>query len=838
MWSYITMLLTIFDNLSKNRKQLNTCKHVVIILIFHTTSCQSVNKLTINQESPAKRYNASYLLKKLFLMRRDIPLSRFKSLPESNQGLTRLDHLERQKQYGLNDIIESGINPWFALARNTCKDPMIWFLIATGLIYAVLGSYTEAITLLIAIVPLISMDAFLHRRTQASTEGLSRQLAQNARVLRDGVVLNISATNLVPGDLVRVAAGESFPADGLILRGDDLQVDESALTGEAMPVIKRPLSALPSIPDSHEHIIWIESDHWGLAGTRLLTGTTELRVVFTGKQTLYGEIVQATLTGKQEKTPLQHAIASLVALLMVSAGIMCFILAAVRLHQGYGWIDALISAATLAVAALPEEFPVVFTVFLGVGVYRLARQKVLVRRSVSVENIGRVTCVCSDKTGTLTEGRLRLEHLVPAEGIAEQDLLYWASLASRKETGDPMDMAILERFSEQPRAITPGIVLATYPYTEQRRRETTIIRLNGHITAVSKGSPEILLEMSSLTPSQRSVWLAQVNRLASASHKVLACLRWDIGEFWAGGEPDQSGFFVGLLACEDPVRPGVTDAVRQCREAGIRVIMVTGDHPITAASVAREIGLINQSDGVVLGDELVMQLEQGNTAILEQLSVVARAMPMQKLSLVQALKAKGEIVAVTGDGVNDVPALQSADIGIAMGERSTRSAREVASIVLLQDNFNIIVRAIAEGRQLFHNLQLSFQYILLMHIPLVLTAILIPLMGYPILYLPIHIVWYETIIHPSALLVFQELPTHGPLKPIRKRQAARFFSCAEWSLVAIIDILLTLLILWSYDRSLFPGQDIEHARTMAMIALSCASASATALLSGLRTFSA
>lgn len=771
-------------------------------------------------------------------MRRDIPLSRFRSLPESNQGLTRQEYLKRQKQYGLNNIIESGANPWFELAKNTSKDPMIWFLIATGLIYAGLGSHTEAITLLIAIVPLVSMDAFLHRRAQASTESLGQQLAQNARVLRDSVMLNISATDLVPGDLVLLAAGESFPADGLILRGDDLQADESSLTGEAFPVTKRPLTTLPRTVDNHEHVIWIDSDQWGLAGTRLLTGTAELRVVFTGKQTLYGEIVHAAMSSKGEKTPLQHAIANLVTLLMVSAAIMCFILAAVRLHQGYDWIDALISAVTLAVAALPEEFPVVFTVFLGVGVYRLARQKVLVRQSVSVENIGRVTCVCSDKTGTLTEGRLRLEHLVAAEGITEQDLLYWASLASRKETGDPMDMAILERFTNQPCSIAPGIVLATYPYTEQRRRETTIIRVNGRIIAVSKGSPEMLLEMSNLTLSQRSVWLAQVNQLAATSHKVLACLRWDIGEFWAGGEPDQNGQFAGLLACEDPIRPGVIDAIRQCRDASIRVIMVTGDHPVTAASVAREIGLIDQSDGVVLGDELVLQLEQGNTAILKQLSVVARAMPMQKLSLVQALKAKGEIVAVTGDGVNDVPALQSADIGIAMGERGTRSAREVASIVLLQDNFNTIVRAIAEGRQLFRNLQLSFQYILLMHIPLVITAIFIPLMGYPILYLPIHIVWYETIIHPTALLVFQELPTQGPLKPIRKRQAARFFSRTEWSLIAITGTLLTLFILWSYHRSLFPGQNIEHARAMTMAILGCASASATALLSGLRTFSA
>lgn len=288
-------------------------------------------------------------------------------------------------------------NPWLDLARDTLKDPMIWFLVGTGLVYAVLGSYTEAVTLLIAILPLVGMDAFLHRRTQASTEGLSRQLAQTARVVRDGQATDVPAIDLVPGDLVRVAAGEPFPADGLIVGGENLQADESSLTGEAYPVAKCHLPGRPEAGDSNS-VVWIEGAHWGFAGTRLLTGLAELRVVFTGVETLYGQIVHAAVSGDRERTPLQAAIGNLVSLLAVGAGVLCLILAGVRLRQGHEWVDALVSAATLAVAALPEEFPVVFSVFLGVGVYRLARRKALVRRVVSVENIGRVTCVCSDKT--------------------------------------------------------------------------------------------------------------------------------------------------------------------------------------------------------------------------------------------------------------------------------------------------------------------------------------------------------------------------------------------------------------------------------------------------------
>lgn len=765
-------------------------------------------------------------------MRRDIPAARMNDLPDDSCGLSAIDVDDRRTRYGRNDILEVAGSPWLELARDTLRDPMIWFLTGTGLVYAVLGSYAEAVTLVAAILPLIGMDAFLHRRTRASTAALGRQLAQTARVIRDGALVEIPAGELVPGDRVRVETGEPFPADGLIVAGEHLQADESSLTGEAYPVPKQALTTMPAVSDE---AVWIDGAHWGFAGTRLLTGRAELTVVYTGEQTLYGEIVRAAAAGERERTPLQTAISNLVALLIAAAGVLCLILAGVRLRQGHGWVDALVSAATLAVAALPEEFPVVFTMFLGVGVYRLARRKALVRRGVSVENVGRITCICSDKTGTITEGRLRLEHLKPAADVTEDELLRWAAFASRKETGDPMDTAILDRLEKRGITAAADAVIATYPYTEQRRRETVAVRIGGRIHAASKGAPEVLLAMANVSEAERIEWASRVDRLAAQGHKVLACVCWHLDEAWSGGEPDRGGGFAGLLAFEDPIRDGVIEALRECRDAGIRVVMVTGDHPATAAGVARGIGL---NGGIVLGDELVRRLDDGAALSVGEFDVVARALPAQKLTLVRALKAEGEIVAVTGDGVNDVPALQAADIGIAMGERGTRSAREIASIVLLDDNFSTIVRAIAEGRQLFRNLQLSFQYLLLIHIPLVITATFIPLIGHPILYLPVHIVWLETLIHPTALLVFQELPARERLRPVPKRREARFFSGGEWFLIAMIGALITALILWAYDRSLLPGGNVEHARAMAMVALTCASAAATAVLSRLRTKSA
>ena len=760
-------------------------------------------------------------------MRRQAPVDRLRDLP-AGRGLTAAEVRARRASYGPNDIVEVAPHPWWDLIRDTARDPMIWFLVGTGGLYGLLGDTIEAATLFAATLPLIAMDAVLHRRARASTEGLQSHLVAWARVERDGRAMEIPAFEIVPGDLVLVSAGDPFPADGLIVSGEELKTDESMLTGEAYPVRKRSLTEVPS--DAPEPAI--EGEHWGFAGTRLLTGRAGLRVVFTGGETLYGEIVRSATRGTQERTPLQMAIAGLVSVLVAAAAVVCVILAMVRLRQGYGWVDALLSASTLAVAALPEEFPVVFTFFLGVGVYRLAKQRALVRRAVSVENIGRTTWICSDKTGTITEGRLRLTHLLPADGISGERLLFLASIASLRSAGDPLDAAILREAGAAP----PGTdVLATFPFTEARKRETAVIRdRDGALLASTKGAAELLLGMSSLSETERDAWEGRITKLATDGHKVIACAWRPLDTaIWVGGEPDRDLRLGGLLAFEDPVRAGVAEAVQACREAGIHTIMVTGDHPATARAVAREIGLGEPAPAIISGDELEERLEHRGAHGLDTVDVIARAVPAQKLRLVQALEAAGHVVAVTGDGVNDVPALQAADIGIAMGERGTRSAREVAAIVLLDDNFRTIVRAIGEGRQLFRNLERSFAYLLMIHIPLVTTAALIPLAGYPLLYLPIHIVWLEIIIHPTAMLAFQD-PWKGSLA-VGARPPAGFFSRRDWLLIGTTGLLLASLVGAGYVRSLGSDDNVAHARAMALATLTFGSVAITAALSRLRT---
>jgi Ca2+-transporting ATPase len=764
-------------------------------------------------------------------MHRPVAKQKIAGLEHGESGLSTTEAEQRRARYGYNDIVETPPAGWRDVFRDSVKDPMLWFLAATSALFAAVGDYTEALVMAGAIVPLLGMDAFLHRRTQASTQGLRSRLAETASALRGDAWTEVRAIDLVPGDLVRVTPGASFPADGLIVGGEWLQADESTLTGESFPVAKTALGG--ELTQGSEPLV--DGEHWGFAGTRLLTGEARVRIVDTGAATMYGEIVRSAVHAGHARTPLQHAIANLVTLLLAAAAALCLVLAWIRLRQGHGIVDALVSALTLAVAALPEEFPIVFTFSLGVGIFRLARHQALVRRAVVVENIGRVTCICSDKTGTLTEGRIRLAHYLPAEGVTQTELAAIAALASRADSGDPLDQAVLA--AARGRSIDLE-KLATFPFTEDRRRETAAFRARaGGIVVATKGAPETILSVCRLTADEGVVWAERVRELAAGAHKVIACAQRELTEeAWTGTEPDGGYRLVGLLACEDPVRDGVVDAVREAAAAGIRIIMITGDHTATARAVAHEVGIGGPAPRTIEGDRLESELAENGPAEVLDVDVIARAVPAQKLRIVQALQQRGEIVAVTGDGVNDVPALHAADIGIAMGERGTRSAREAGAIVLLDDNFRTIVSAIREGQQIFRNLRSSFAYLLMIHIPLVATATLIPLAGYPLLYLPIHIVWLELIIHPTALLVFQASSATAGLEPLREhRRARRFFSGWQWLVVLAAGLTITLVVLAGYERSLGGEPNVEHARTMALMTLVLASTTLTAILSRLST---
>lgn len=737
-----------------------------------------------------------------------------------DDGLDAAQVLAARRRYGPNEVVPEASRRWFDVVRDSARDPMLWFLLAAAALFGLLGQATEAVVLLAALLPLAGMDVYLHHRTVASTASLASRLATRARVLRDGAWADLPSAELVPGDLVEIGAGSYFPADGLLIAGAGLQCDESSLTGEALPVAKHPLSAgdirAARVPDRH----------WGTAGTRLLTGTARMRVVRTGARTRYGELARAALGGPHEGTPLQRAIGDLVARVLVAALALCLLLGAVRVTQGHGWADAVLSAITLAVAALPEEFPVVYAFFLGLGAFRLARRRALVRRAVAVENIGRISCILSDKTGTLTAGVLTLTHRRPAPGVDDAALLRCARRAAREESGDPLDQALLSTAAPP----ETGLRLAVFPFTEHRRRETSIWQepQAGAAAACTKGAPETVLALCDLPPAEREAWRERVRELPAGGRKVIACAQRAVASDAALQEPVGEFMFVGLLAFADPPRPGVAEAVRDCAAMGIRILMVTGDHPATAQAIATDIGLGGGRPEVVALDAA----EDAGEVLRRRpgLHVVARATPAQKLQLVQALREHGELVAVTGDGVNDVPALREADVGVAMGERGTRAAREAAAIVLVDDNFRTIHDAVTEGRRLFAQLQVAFAYLLLVHMPLVLGAALVPLLGQPLLFLPIHIVWLELVIHPTALLGFQDLRA-GPATP---RPGPRFFPPAAWATIIAVGTFTSAAVILGYVLAVGPDQDAAHGRAMALGILLSSSCAMTLALAGSR----
>jgi Ca2+-transporting ATPase len=727
-------------------------------------------------------------------------LDRLSTLPGGEGGLTATDVESLRARYGDNRIVEPPRHRFWHALRDAASDPMLWFLLVVSALFFATGETLEASVLLLAMLPLLGMDAFLHRRTQLSTSALASRLASEAMALRDGTWQRIAASALVPGDRVRVGSGEAIPADGLWRAVEALQVDESSLSGESVPVRKQ------IAQDSK-----LRSEHWSFAGTRVLAGRGELQVLGTGADSRYGELVRLAVSTTQPRTPLQQAVTRLVLQLVWIALALCLLLAAVRLWQGQGWMDALLSGLTLAIAALPEEFPVVLSLFLGVGVFRLARRNALVRRAVAVEDIGRVSVLCTDKTGTLTEGRLRLRELRPLAALSTEQLAQRAAQSVAIDSTDPLDLCL--RHEAAPSAPVPA-VQQRFPFTEDRRRETVLLIEGETQIARMKGAPETVLRACAIDASEAAHWQAEAQSLAARGLKVLALaerLIDDAAEVTS--EPDHGYRLLGLLGFGDPLRAGVPAALVRCRAQGLRVVMLTGDHPATAAAIAVEAGLCEGAPRVVSLDDAV------SPEALARADVVARAQPKQKLALVQALQATGVAVAVTGDGVNDVPALKAADVGIAMGERGTQAAREAAAIVLLDDDFATLAGAIAEGRALYRNLRASFAYLLLVHLPFVLSAALVPAFGGPLLFLPIHIVWLELIIHPSAMLGFQrEADGVDEAAPTR---AGQLFDARVWRRLLLGAALGCVAVLLAQALPTWMGGAGSDAlpRTLAVAAL-------------------
>ena len=697
------------------------------------------------------------------------------------EGLTALEADRRLREVGPNRLSDEGRRRLLELLE-PLADPMALMLLAAGAVYLALGEVRDGIVLLVALVPVLGVDVFLEMRSREALRKLSQQLQPRARVLRDGRECEIATESLVPGDLLMLREGDVLPADGAVTFSANFAVDESQLTGEAEPIDK---------PVGAEFF----------AGSLVLAGHARGEITATGARTKFAGIAALVAAAGGSPSPLQRKTARVVRMLGIVALFVAGLVLALEMLRGEPFGRALLAAIGVAMAAIPEEFPLVFTLFLALGAYRLSSRGVLVRRLASVETLGSTTVVCVDKTGTLTRGSFALEALTPLDGATQEELLDTAALACELEPADPMERAILARAGSQPIAWQ---LVEDYPFEPAGKHMTHLWRRGGDYRVAAKGALEGILEHC--PHADRSRALEENARLAGAGMRVLAVAgrtSQTRGESRSADEQDLR--LLGLLGFRDPLRPEVPAAVAECRSAGIAIKMITGDHALTARAIAAEAGL--PADAVVTGDQ--------PPEVLRRASVLARVRPEQKHAVVEALQQAGEIVAMTGDGINDAPALRRADIGVAMGQRGTAVARAAADLVLLHDDFGALVATIREGRRIFGNLQRAFLYLVAFHIPVVGLAVLPPLLGMPMLLLPVHLVWLELLVHPISALVFEgePLPRDAMSRPPRDPKAP-LLPRALVTRSAISGSLITALALALFAWRLRDGE--TAARSLAV----------------------
>lgn len=690
------------------------------------------------------------------------------------QGLTAIEAARRLRVHGPNELPAATQHAWRAVMVDVLREPMFLLLLAGALIYLAIGAVADGVLLLICVVCVIGLTMFQSSRTVHAVEALSRLAEPSARVIRDGVRRRIAARELTVGDLVELTEGERIPADALLRRSRHFAVDESLLTGESMPVVKRPSvtvsrlalpgsDGLPDDPGKGASLF---------AGSLITAGQGLAEVIKIGRETELAHLGLALRAIDTERTPLQRETGRVVRKIALGGLLACLLVVIVYgLTRGgdvEAWKQGALAGIAMAMSVLPEEFAVVLTVFLALGAWRMSRRNVLTRRFPVIEALGAATVLCVDKTGTLTENRMALATLWPSaqpwvEPAAENtlqeapaELLRVAAQAAGHDSFDPMDRSLREECQRLLRLDRNRRLLREYPLSA----ETPVVgcvwqidRTNWELAV--KGAPETILDWCVMSDDYRAQVQREMAELAGRGLRVLGVAAAQgstqtLPEVLA----DFSLKWLGLVAFADPLRSGVAEAVGQCHAAGIRVIMITGDNPLTARAIASEAGI--PADSIHTGADLAAWDDDRLQTEIMRAHIFARVAPRDKLRLVEALKRAGEVVAMTGDGVNDAPALKSAHIGIAMGERGTQVAREAAALIVLDDTFESIVTAIAQGRRIYANIVKASRFILAVHIPIAGLSMLPVLMGdWPLILLPVHIVFLEFIIDPSCALIFE-----------------------------------------------------------------------------------
>ena len=755
------------------------------------------------------------------------------------RGLSELEAAARLAADGPNELPTSKPRSTLRIALEVTREPMFLLLIACGLIYLFTGEVQEAAMLLSFVFVVMGITLYQERKTERALEALRDLSSPRALVIRDGKRRRVSGREVVSGDIMIIVEGDRVPADAVVRACRSLTVDESLLTGESVPVRKTIClenRALSRPGGEDQPFIY--------SGTLIVQGRGVAEVLATGARTEMGKIGKALRTLETERTPLQVATQKLVRDVAL-AGLICASLIVViygltRGNDLQAWLDGFLAGIALIMAMIPEEFPVVLTVFLALGAWRISQNNVLTRRVPALETLGAATVLCVDKTGTLTLNQMsvaRLEvrghhcdiGLLAGEPLPERfhEILEFGILASQSDPFDPLEKALKElgerKLSGTEHLHKNWTLVKDYPLSRALMAMSHVWQSpdGQDLVIAAKGAPEAVMDLCHFDENRKLETTGEIAEMAELGLRVLGVARANFrkGSQLPGEQHDFKFEFIGLLGFKDPVRPSVPGAIKECYEAGIRVVMITGDYPGTAMHIAREIGL-SPADQVITGPELDKMAHEELRKRIRTVNIFARVVPEQKLLLVRALKANGEVVAMTGDGVNDAPALKAAQIGIAMGLRGTDVAREAAAIVLLDDDFSSIVRAVRNGRRIDDNLSKAIAYILAVHVPIAGIALIPVLLGWPLILLPVHIVFLELIIDPACSIAFEaereernvmNRPPRDPRKPLFGRRTIGLSMMQGFSVLAVMLVVFAITI--------FENKGTEEARAMTFTAL-------------------
>lgn len=744
-------------------------------------------------------------------------------------GLSKQEAARRLAADGPNSLPQAGTRPIWRIIAEVMREPMLALLLVGGLIYLLLGDLVEALILLVFASFSVVVTIIQESRTEHVLEALRDLSAPRALVIREGQQIRVAGCEVVQGDIMVLEQGDRIAADAVLLEANDLQIDESLLTGESLPVGKRAAT-------DDEDITALRPGGEGqplvYSGSMATRGNGIACVTATGQATQIGRIGKSLATLDTEAPRLRLETARIVRL-CAAGGLLVALLVLLLYGMTQGqWLDAVLAGISISMAMLPEEFPVVLTIFIAVGAWRISKARVLTRRAGAIETLGSTTVLCTDKTGTLTENRMAVAQLwLPAEGPVEIDLRQGIpdAFARLIDTGifasasvpiDPMEVAIHEagRSSAQPTADVWTFV-HSYGLRPDLLAMSNVWQTPEKVVVTAKGAPEAIATLCRLSPKHSKEMMRAADAMAERGIRVLGVAVAETANHQlAESHLDYHFSLVGLIGLADPLRASVPSAVAECRAAGVRVMMITGDYAKTARSIALQAGI---ADGEILTGTELEALNRAQLAErLRSVTICARIMPEQKLRIVEALKAAGEIVAMTGDGVNDAPSLKAAHIGIAMGQRGTDVAREASAIVLLDDDFGAIVKAITLGRRIYDNIRKAMAFIFAVHVPIAGFALMPLLLGLPILFGPIHIALLEMVIDPVCAFVFEaeeeepNIMTRPPRAPDE-----RLFS---WTMISwsVFQGATTFAILAGiYAFALCQGFAESHIRTLVFFTL-------------------